>query len=336
MTDTPLMQVDNLTTRFYTEEGTVYAVNGVSYDICEGETLGIVGESGCGKSVHALSIMRLIPSPPGKIVDGSVIFQGQNLLDLSDNAMRHIRGKDIAMIFQDPATYLNPVFTVGDQIMESLRQHMNMNKSQARERAVELLDMVGISDARQRLNSYPHEFSGGMRQRAMIAMGLSCNPRLLFADEPTTALDVTIQAQILDLVKRLRATLGMAIVWITHDLGIVAGLADRVMVMYAGSIVEKAPVRALYKDPRHPYTLGLLRSLPRLDRQRVKAERLIPIEGRPPSLLALPPECPFAPRCAYVTEQCRVETPRLAKVNAEHEVACWVDTRTASPNEDNA
>jgi oligopeptide transport system ATP-binding protein len=327
------MQVNNLTTRFYTEDGTVFAVNGISYEIHEGETLGIVGESGCGKSVHALSIMRLIPSPPGEIVDGSVVFRGRDLLALPEGEMRHVRGAEIAMVFQDPMTSLNPVFTVGEQITEALELHMGMNKKQAADRAAELLDMVGIPDARERLASYPHEFSGGMRQRAMIAMALSCMPQLLIADEPTTALDVTIQAQILDLVKKLREKLGMSIIWITHDLGIIAGLAERVMVMYAGFFVEKAPVKELYADPRHPYTLGLLHSLPRVDKGRIAGTRLTPIGGRPPDLIGLDEGCPFVDRCAYVISKCHIENPALKEIAPGHEIACWVDVRTAVPSE---
>jgi oligopeptide transport system ATP-binding protein len=326
MSDTPLMQVRNLTTRFYTDDGTVYAVNGISYDLHEGETLGIVGESGCGKSVHALSIMRLIPSPPGEIVDGSVVFQGRDLLKLNANEMRHIRGKDIAMIFQDPMTSLNPVMTIGRQITEALELHTDLNRNAARERAIELLDLVGIPEARARVNSYPHEFSGGMRQRAMIAMALSCEPALLFADEPTTALDVTIQAQIIDLIRRLRDKINMSIIWITHDLGIIAGIAERVIVMYAGYIVEKAQVKELYANPRHPYTLGLLSSLPRVDKGKA-GQRLIPIAGLPPDLIGLPKGCPFAPRCAYAMERCLVENPTLREVGPKHEIACWVDIK---------
>ena len=333
MTKPLLMQVKNLTTRFYTEDGTVYAVNGVSYDLHEGETLGIVGESGCGKSVHALSIMRLIPQPPGKIVDGQVIFKGKDILQFDEDEMRKIRGGDIAMIFQDPMTSLNPVFSIGEQIAEALRLHMAMNESQARERTIELLEMVGIPNARDRFDSYPHEFSGGMRQRVMIAMGLSCAPEILFADEPTTALDVTIQAQIIDLAKRLRDKLGMAMIWITHDLGIVAGLVDRVIVMYAGFIVEKADVDELYANPRHPYTLGLLRSLPRVDKDRIADERLIPIPGLPPDLIGLPPGCPFVNRCPFSIPRCSTENPTLKPIGEDHEIACWVDVRQAATHE---
>jgi oligopeptide transport system ATP-binding protein len=333
MNNALLMQVKNLTTRFITEEGTVYAVNGISYDLHEGETLGIVGESGCGKSVHALSIMRLIPQPPGKITDGQVIFAGNDILQYSDEQMRSVRGAAIAMIFQDPMTSLNPVFTVGEQIAEALRLHMAMNHKQARKRTAELLDMVGIPDAASRLDSYPHEFSGGMRQRVMIAMGLSCVPQVLIADEPTTALDVTIQAQILDLVKRLKDRLGMAMIWITHDLGIVAGLVDKVIVMYAGFVVERADVGELYANPRHPYTLGLLRSLPRVDKDRNLNERLIPIPGSPPDLIGLPPGCPFVPRCPFSISRCHTDNPALESVGNKHDVACWVDVRESATHE---
>lgn len=320
----PLLQVKNLKTQFFTQDGTVHAVNGISFDVSEGETLGIVGESGCGKSVSMLSIMRLIPQPPGKIVGGQVLFDGQDLLKLNDDAIRRIRGNKIAMIFQDPMTSLNPVLTIGQQISEAIVLHLGMSKQAARKRSVELLEKVGIPDAASRLDDYPHQFSGGMRQRVMIAMGLSCNPQLLIADEPTTALDVTIQAQIIDLVKELKAELGMSVIWITHDLGVVAGLADRVIVMYAGYIVESAPVKTLYKDPRMPYTLGLLRSIPRLDEgQRLK---LTSIEGLPPDLINTPQGCPFAPRCMFVMERCLVENPPLAPASSDdHLIACWVD-----------
>src|SRR5690554_676020 len=317
------MEVKNLKTEFHTEEGTVYAVNGISYTLNEGETLGVVGESGCGKSVHALSIMGLIPQPPGKITGGEVIFRGRDLLKLSKNKMRLVRGAEIAMVFQDPMTSLNPVLTIGRQITEALKLHLGMDNEQARARAVELLTMVGIPSAADRLDDYPHQFSGGMRQRVMIAMGLSCNPQLLIADEPTTALDVTIQAQIVDLVTRLKEELGMAIIWITHDLGVVAGMAQRVLVMYSGFIIEEAPVNEIYAAPRHPYTLGLLRSIPRLDLGRQK--RLIPIEGLPPDLLELPNQCPFAPRCSFAVEKCWQENPPLEAVGPNHRAACWVD-----------
>jgi oligopeptide transport system ATP-binding protein len=324
-----LLEVNGLKTQFFTQDGVVKAVSGVSFHVDEGETLGIVGESGCGKSVSVLSVMRLIPQPPGKIVGGEVFFEGRDLLGVTDDEIRRVRGNRIAMNFQDPMTSLNPVLTIGRQIGEALELHMGMNREEARKRSAELLEMVGIPQAEARLDDYPHQFSGGMRQRAMIAMGLGCNPQLLIADEPTTALDVTIQAQIIDLVKRLRDEIGMAIIWITHDLGIVAGLADRVMVMYAGFAVEEAPVRELYADPRHPYTIGLLGSLPRLD--EVREDKLRSIEGLPPDLIDLPEGCPFAPRCAYAIEKCSVERPELEPVGPRHRIACWVDVTEAHP-----
>ncbi|MDX1991658.1 MAG: ABC transporter ATP-binding protein [bacterium] len=324
------MEVKDLVTRFYTQEGIVYAVNGVSYKLNEGETLGIVGESGSGKSVHVLSIMGLIPSPPGKIEGGEVIFQGRDLLKLSKEELRLVRGAEIAMIFQDPMTSLNPVLTVGTQITEALKLHMGMNNSQAETRAAELLDMVGIPDARKRLKSYPHQFSGGMRQRVMIAMALSCNPKLLIADEPTTALDVTIQAQIVELVKQLKRELGMAIIWITHDLGMVAGIADTIQVMYAGRIVERGPVKEVFNDPRNAYTIGLMHSLPRMD-ARGGGGKLTQIEGSPPDMRIEPKGDSFAPRNPlYRTERCLVEIPPLLPVkegHPEHLVAAWYDVR---------
>ncbi|NJN94025.1 MAG: ABC transporter ATP-binding protein [Anaerolineales bacterium] len=316
-------------TQFFTQDGVVHAVNGISYSLNEGETLGIVGESGSGKSVGVMSLIRLIPSPPGKIVAGQVIFDGQDLLKLNDDEIRAIRGNKIAMIFQDPMTSLNPVLTISRQIGEALELHLGMDKKQARERTIELLELVGIPSAKDRLNNYPHQFSGGMRQRVMIAMGLSCNPQLLIADEPTTALDVTIQAQIIDLVKRLRDEIGMAIIWITHDLGVVAGLANRVIVMYAGCIVEEAPVRELYQNPRHPYTLGLLGSLPRLDADR--PEKLNSIEGLPPDLINYPKGCPFHARCNYRIDICAHEAPPLKTVGVGHKAACHVDISVAQP-----
>jgi oligopeptide transport system ATP-binding protein len=270
--------------------------------------------------------MRLIPQPPGKIVDGQVLFDGSDLLDLSSDEIRRVRGNQIAMIFQDPMTSLNPVLTIGRQIGEALELHLGMNRESSRKRSAELLEMVGIPQAAARLDDYPHQFSGGMRQRAMIAMALACNPQLLIADEPTTALDVTIQAQIVDLVKRLRDEIGMAIIWITHDLGVVAGLADRMMVMYAGFAVEEAPVKEMYADPRHPYTIGLLGSLPRLD--LIRSEKLESIEGLPPDLIALPEGCPFEARCVYAIEKCRTERPELEAVGPKHRIACWVDVTT--------
>ena len=317
-----LMDVRNLVTRFYTQDGVVHAVNGISYTMEEGEILGVVGESGCGKSVHALSIMRLIPSPPGKIEGGEVWFDGRDLLKLSEAEMHHVRGAEIAMVFQDPMTSFNPVFTIGFQIMEALKLHQGMDDKQARERAEELLTMVGIPEAKTRLDDYPHQFSGGMRQRAMIAMALSCNPKLLIADEPTTALDVTIQAQIIDLVKRLQEQLGMAVMWITHDLGVVARLAQRINVMYAGFIIERGNVKDIYKRPRHPYTMGLLGSLPRLDEE--PGTKLVSIPGLPPDLIDLPPGCPFVPRCTYAVDRCVEERPTLKEADGvNHTVACW-------------
>jgi len=324
-----LLEVKNLKTRFYTQDGVVHAVNGVSFYLNEGETLGIVGESGCGKSVSVLSLMRLVPQPPGKIVGGEVWFEGRDLLKISEDEIRQVRGNKIAMIFQDPMTSLNPVLTIGQQLGEPLMLHLGMDKKQAREEAIRLLRMVGIPEAEKRIDDYPHQFSGGMRQRVMIAMALSCNPKLLIADEPTTALDVTIQAQIIDLVKRLKKEIGMAVIWITHDLGIIAGLADRVNVMYAGFIIETAGVKEIYGDPRHPYTLGLLRSIPRLDAPR--KEKLTPIEGLPPDLIDLPPGCPFAPRCEYAIDRCLEENPPLEPVAPGHKVACWIDVKTGKP-----
>ncbi len=332
-----LLEVKGLETRFFTQDGVVHAVNGISYTLDEGETLAIVGESGCGKSVGVMSLLRLIPQPPGKITGGEVWFDGKDLLKMTDDEIRQVRGNRIAMVFQDPMTSLNPVLTIGFQLSEALMLHMGMDKAAARKRSVELLEMVGIPQAASRLDDYPHQFSGGMRQRVMIAMGLSCNPQLLIADEPTTALDVTIQAQITDLVKRLRDEIGMAIIWITHDLGVVAGLAHRVIVMYAGFIVEEAPVKELYGNPRHPYTVGLLGSLPRLDEAR--ARRLTSIEGLPPDLIDLPKGCPFYARCRYRIERCATENPQLEPVGPGHKIACWVDItrfragRSASPAE---
>jgi oligopeptide transport system ATP-binding protein len=322
--DTPLLlEVEDLQTRFHTAEGTVYAVNGISLYLKEGETLAVVGESGCGKSVSMLSIMGLIPVPPGEIASGSAIFQGRDLLKMPEDELEHFRGKEIAMIFQDPMTSLNPVLSIGKQITESLERHMGMNREVARRRSIELLQWVGIPDPERRLGDFPHQFSGGMRQRVMIAMALSCGPSVLIADEPTTALDVTIQAQIVELVRRIQDELGMAIIWITHDLGVVAGLADRVIVMYAGFIVEEADVETLYESARHPYTIALLQALPRVDRRRDR--RLKSIPGAPPNLVVEPHGCPFAPRCEYVMDRCRTENPRLRTVGPGHRIACWAD-----------
>jgi oligopeptide transport system ATP-binding protein len=317
-----LLQVRNLKTQFHTEEGIVRAVDGVSYDVEEGETLGLVGESGCGKSVSALSILRLIPNPPGKIVDGEIIFEGEDILKMDEEEVRHIRGNRIAMIFQEPMTSLNPVLTIGRQLTEALELHLKMDGSAARKRAAELLEMVGIPAAASRLNDYPHQYSGGMRQRVMIAMAMSCNPKLLLADEPTTALDVTIQAQILEIMARLSRELGTAVVIITHNLGVVARYADRVNVMYAGKVVETAAAPELYANPRHPYTIGLLKSVPRLDQGR--KDRLVPIEGVPPDLVNPPAGCSFAPRCAYKIDKCLTEEPPLMSAGDKHQSACWV------------
>jgi oligopeptide transport system ATP-binding protein len=315
-----ILKVEELVTRFNTPEGTVYAVNGVSFDLSEGETLGVVGESGCGKSVTMLSVMQLIPRPPGKIVNGKALFHGNDLLSYSPDEIRSVRGAQIAMIFQDPMTSLNPVISIGKQVAEPLMLHLGMTKKDADERVVELLRLVGIPEADKRLNQYPHQFSGGMRQRVMIAMALACNPQILIADEPTTALDVTIQAQIIELVKKLRDEIGMAVIWITHDLGVVAGMAQRMMVMYAGYIIEEAPVKELYAHPTHPYTLGLIHSLPRLDMGQ--KEKLNVIPGLPPLLLEKPVACPFSPRCPYTFERC-VENPPLVDVGINHRAACW-------------
>jgi len=316
-----LLEVKDLRTEFHTQDGVVHAVNGVSFTIDEGETLGLVGESGCGKSVSVLSVMRLIPQPPGKIPSGQVLFQGRDLLRVDDEEIRSVRGHKIAMVFQDPMTSLNPVLTIGTQISEALELHLGMSKEQARKRSAELLKMVGIPEAERRLDDYPHQFSGGMRQRVMIAMALSCSPQLLIADEPTTALDVTIQAQIVDIVKRLKHDLGMAIIWITHDLGVIAGLADRINVMYAGFVVETAPNKEIFANPLHPYTLGLLGSIPRLDESR-KA-KLTPIEGLPPDLIEMPKGCPFYDRCVFRADQCANENPALELAAVRHSVACW-------------
>ena len=317
-----LLEVKDLRTYFTTRDGVVKAVDGVSYDIQEGETLGLVGESGCGKSVSALSILRLIADPPGRIVGGSVEFEGRDLLQISEAEMRRVRGNRIAMVFQEPMMSLNPVLTIGRQVTEGLELHLKMSKGDARSRAAELLHMVGIPDAAQQLKSYPHQFSGGMRQRVMIAMALSCNPKLLIADEPTTALDVTIQAQILELLQRLSAEMGTAVLIITHNLGVIARYATRVNVMYAGKIVEGGTARELFTNPQHPYTKGLLKSVPRLNQDR--REKLSTIEGAPPDLINLPQGCAFQPRCPYAVEQCSIEVPPLTDRGSGHVAACWV------------
>lgn len=318
-----LLEVKNLKTIFNTEDGVVKAVNGVSYSMDIGEVLGVVGESGCGKSVHALSIMRLIQIPPGKIAEGEIYFEGKDLLKLSEREMRDVRGGEIAMVFQDPMSSLNPVYTVGFQIIEALKLHTDLNTSAARDRAAELLSLVGIPEPRKRLDNYPHQFSGGMRQRAMIAMALSCEPKLLIADEPTTALDVTIQAQIVDLVIKLQEEMGMAVMWITHDLGIVAEMAHTINVMYAGYIIERGNSRDIFKRTRHPYTMGLLGSLPKID--EAPGTKLTAVPGLPPDLVRLPPGCPFYARCEYREDHCRAEMPPLEEADTQnHLVACWL------------
>ena len=317
-----LLNVRHLETRFFTSDGIVHAVNGISYAVNAGETIGIVGESGSGKSISVLSILRLIPSPPGKITNGEILFEGRDLLKMDEKSLRQIRGNQISMIFQDPMTSLNPVLTIGKQITESIQFHLGFTKKQAKNRAIELLQQVGIPDAKKRISQYPHQFSGGMRQRVMIAMGLACQPKLLIADEATTALDVTIQAQVVELIKKLRQDMGMSIIWITHDLALLARLADRILVMYGGQIVEQATVNQLYQNPRHPYTIGLLNSLPRLDGDR--QQKLQAIEGVPPDLIDYPKGCPFAPRCAFAIDRCMEEDPSLEAVEVQHDVACWV------------
>ncbi|MCZ6482143.1 MAG: ABC transporter ATP-binding protein [Alphaproteobacteria bacterium] len=324
-----LLELEDLRTQFFTTAGTVKAVDGVSYDIEAGETVGIVGESGCGKSVSALSILRLIPDPPGKIVGGKILFMGRNLLELSDVEIRNVRGHEIAMVFQEPMTSLNPVLTIGRQITETLEHHMGIEREEADARAVELLGMVGISDAERRLKQYPHHFSGGMRQRVMIAMALSCEPKLIIADEPTTALDVTIQAQILELMKDLTRRLGVALIIITHNLGVVARYADRVNVMYAGKIVEKGSARQIYHNPSHPYTLGLLASVPRLDHKR--GTKLVPIVGQPPDLTLLDQGCAFRPRCRFAVDRCTHEIPPLEEVGGGQMSACWQKDNLSQP-----
>ncbi len=320
-----LLEVKGLKTHFFTDEGVVKSVDGISFDLNKGEVLGLVGESGSGKSVSALSMLRLIPSPPGEIVAGEIHFNGRDLLAISEDEMRGVRGNEIAMIFQEPMTSLNPVLTVGRQVAEPLEVHQNATRPEALARAIELLDQVHIADAEMRVHAYPHQFSGGMRQRAMIAMGMGCDPLLMIADEPTTALDVTVQTQLLDLLQELTRTTGMALIIITHNLGVVARYADRVNVMYAGRIVESGPADDIYENPRHPYTIGLMASVPQLD-QDIR-QKLVPIEGQPPDLSNLPTGCSFHPRCPHATDRCREETPALEAVDGHHEhhKACWVD-----------
>ena len=317
----PLLAVQDLKVRFYTRRSTIHAVNGISFDLSPGETLGIVGESGCGKSVTALAMLGLLPRQ-GKVTEGSVTFGGRDLVHLKDHDLRVVRGNDIAMIFQDPMTSLNPVLKVGRQLTEALRKHLAMDKATARAEAIDLLSRVGIPDAASRIDDYPHQFSGGMRQRVMIAMAISCRPQILIADEPTTALDVTIQAQILELLKRLVAEEEMALILITHDLGVVAGVCDRTNVMYAGRFIETGPTEEIFARPRHPYTLGLLRSVPRLDASR--KERLVPIPGTVRTLTSEPTSCAFAPRCSYAVEESKREVPPLRPVDGrDHLVACF-------------
>lgn len=319
---TKILEIKNLTTRFYTPEGVVHAVNGVNLDLFKGHTLGIVGESGCGKSVTMMSALRLIPSPPGKIEEGSVIYGNQDLLKLNGRDICDVRGSKISMIFQDPITCLNPVFTINNQISESLIRHLKMTKKEAEERVVELLEMVGIPSPGQRAKDYPHQFSGGMRQRVMIAMALACNPEVLIADEPTTALDVTIQAQIVDLVLKLRDTLGMSVIWITHDLGVVSEVAHQIIVMYGGFVIEDLLVNDLFTNSLHPYTIGLVNSLPNLDGSSRK-QKLDTIPGTPPLLLSKPKTCPFMPRCKFAEQICSNKIPPLLSVGENHKVACW-------------
>ncbi|MGC9347177.1 MAG: ABC transporter ATP-binding protein [Anaerolineae bacterium] len=317
----PLLEVKDLTVRFYTKDGVVQAVNGISYAMEQGDILGLVGESGSGKSVSSMSMLRLIPEPPGRIESGEVLFEGRDLLQIKRNRIHQVRGREIGVIFQDPMTSLNPVMPIGRQIAEAMQVNLGTDPGEAEKEAVRLLDRVGIPQAGERMGDYPHQFSGGMRQRVMIAMAISCKPQLLIADEPTTALDVTIQAQIVDLVRQLQEELGMAIIWITHDLGVIARLAHRVNVMYAGTIVETAPIKPLFKDPAHPYTFGLLRSLPSL--KTTGNQDLDYIAGSPPDMINLPPGCPFWPRCSFRTQVCTEERPELLNVTDGHRSACW-------------
>lgn len=317
-----ILQIDNLNTSFFTHAGEVKAVSGVSFDLYAGEALGIVGESGSGKSVTSLSIMRLLP-PTGKVIEGSINFKGTNLLELDEKDMQKIRGNEISMIFQDPMTSLNPVFTIGNQLMEPLIKHLGLSKKEARERTIEMLNLVGIPSPEKRINQYPHEFSGGMRQRVMIAMALSCEPKLLIADEPTTALDVTIQAQILELMRELREKIQSSIILITHDLGVVAEVCSRVVVMYGGQLVETGTTHDIFYNPKHPYTWGLLRSIPDVNTEEKKS-RLIPIDGQPPDLLNPPAGCPFYPRCEYAMKICKERKPAQTNISEVHQARCWL------------
>ncbi|PUB19037.1 ABC transporter ATP-binding protein [Yoonia sediminilitoris] len=327
----PVLDVRDLKTVFKTRGGEVHAVNDVSFELRPGELLGVVGESGSGKSVTMMSLLGLLPSPPANVRGGQVTFDGRDLLKVNPDELRSVRGAKIGFIFQDPMTSLNPVFTVGNQIMEPLRKHMGLNKREAAVRAQELLELVGIPDAARRLLDYPHQFSGGMRQRVMIAIALACDPQVLIADEPTTALDVTIQAQILELMKELRSKLGMAVIWITHDLGVIAGIADRVMVMYAGQVVEHAPVEELFQNPQHPYTRALLKTIPTISGER--AARLTIIEGQPPIMMAPPNACAFRDRCDVAFERCAQENPPRYDVGHGHDAACFFDARTGVPRD---
>ncbi|NLY76328.1 MAG: ABC transporter ATP-binding protein [Firmicutes bacterium] len=315
-----LLEVKNLKTHLYTDEGVIPAVDGVSFTVRRGHTLGIVGESGCGKSITSLSIMRLVPVPPGRYVDGEIIFEGENLLTKSEAEMRQIRGKDISMIFQEPMTSLNPALTIGDQIIETIMVHQQLAKGEARQKAVSMLRLVGIPSSERRIDDYPHQLSGGMQQRVMIAMALSCNPKLLIADEPTTALDVTIQAQILDLMLKLKNELQTSIMIITHDLGVIAEIADEVVVMYAGKIVEKADVKTIFEEPLHPYTIGLLGSVPKLHEEQ---EQLQTIEGVVPNFMDMPVGCRFHPRCSFARDICQMIEPPFVRIRNEHQVSCW-------------
>ena len=317
----PLLQINNLKTHFFSDGTVTKAVDGVSYDVEAGETVALVGESGCGKSVSSLSIMQLIPHPPGKIVDREIMFDGQNLLSLNREEMRRMRGREIAMIFQEPMTSLNPVISIETQLTEAMTLQLGITSNQARKKGIDLLERVGIPEPEVRVRQYPHEFSGGMRQRVMVAMALSCEPKLIIADEPTTALDVTIQAQILDLLKDLAAERELALLIITHNLGVVARYADRINIMYAGRFIESGTCKDIFADPRHPYTLGLLESIPRLDQP--KGSKLIPIPGQPPDLADLPPGCNFQPRCRFAQERCAVEYPDVTDIGNGHWSACW-------------
>ncbi|MDM8529299.1 ABC transporter ATP-binding protein [Anaerolineales bacterium HSG24] len=323
-----ILQVKNLITRFYSVDGVVYAINGVNFALDAGETLAVVGESGSGKSVTMMSLLGLIPQPPGKIEGGQAFLfengEQQDLLKMSDQQIRRVRGGKVGFIFQDPISSLNPTMTIGKQIAESMTEHLGLNRLEARKRTVELLNEVGIADADRRFDSYPHEFSGGMRQRVMIAIAVACQPKIVIADEPTTALDVTVQAQIIELVQRLQEQLGIAIVWITHDLAVVASMADRVLVMYGGTVVEDALVNDLFDNPQHPYTIGLLKAIPGVTKMGAE-ERLESIEGAPPDLLRELTFCPFAPRCQFVSDQCLTELPPLITITKQHRAACFYD-----------